>query len=323
MRSYDFTAPRTVHDAVTALQSAGLIGAPVAGATDMSGLLKNKVITPESLVDLTAIDELGHINKTPDGGYLIGATARISELVEHPDIARTHPLLHEAASTVASPQIRNQGTVGGNLCQRPRCWYYRNPATPCLRRDSTYCSAAIGENQYHAILGGAGCFIVHPSDLAVAFIALDATAKIAGPGGSRTVPMEKFFVLPKDDLHHENVLKPGEILAEIQVPPPMAGARQVWFKHRIRQVWDFAILSVALQLQMSGNRISDVRLVLGAVAPAPWRAHLSEQVLQGNTLTPDLVEKAISAELSKARPMTDNAYKIELAGQLMRQALLG
>lgn len=323
MKSFDYVAPASVHEAVLALQMAGPNAAPAGGLTDMSGLLKNRVIAPESLVDLTQIDALRYIKESPDGSFAIGAAAKVADVEEHPGIARAHPLLHDAASKVASPQIRNQGTVGGNLCQRPRCWYFRNTMTPCLRRDGTYCSAVLGENQYHAILGGAGCFIVHPSDLAPALIALDARAKITGPKGSRVVDLEHFFVLPKDDLHHENILQPGEILEEIQVPAPMAGAKQVWLKHRTRQVWDFAVLSVALQMQVQGTSIRDLRLVLGAVAPAPWRCHLAEQVLRGSSLTPAVVDQAIQAELAKARPMTGNAYKIELATALLRQALLG
>lgn len=322
MKSFAYEPAATVTEAVAKLQRAGGGGAPMGGGTDLVGLMKNRVVNPETVVDLKVVDALHYIR--PDGpGMVIGAATAVADVQFSPEVAQAYPLLQKAASLVASQQIRNQGTVGGNLCQRPRCWYFRNTLTPCLRRDGTYCSAVLGENKYHAILGGAGCFIVHPSDLAPALIALGARAKINGPDGVRVVDMEEFFVLPRQDLHHENILKPGEILEEVQIPAPMVGAKQVYLKHRIRQVWDFAILSVACQMQVQGTNIRDIRLVLGAVAPAPWRCHAAEQVLKGATLTPETVEKAISAELAKARPMTQNGYKVELAAEMMRQALLG
>lgn len=323
MKSFDIVQAGSVHDAVSALAQAKEAGAPMGGGTDLVGLMKNRIVTPETVVDLKVLDALEYIKATGNGGYVIGATTTVADVQYSQEIGKTHPLLQQAASVIASQQIRNQGTVGGNLCQRPRCWYFRNPQTPCLRRDGTYCSAVLGENKYHAILGGAGCFIVHPSDLAPALIALDAKVKISGPNGEKVVPMEEFFVLPRQDVHHENILKPGEILEEVQVPAPLSGARQVYLKHRIRQVWDFAILSVACQIQVQGNSIRDLRLVLGAVAPAPWRCHVAEGMLRGAALTPANVDKAIKAELSKARPMTDNAYKIDLAAEMMRRALLG
>lgn len=323
MKSFQFVAPSSVGQAVNALNRANGEGAPMGGGTDLVGLMKSRIVNPEVVVDLKVVDQLAYIQAAAGGGLNIGAATTVADVQFSEEVKAQYPLLQQAASKVASQQIRNQGTVGGNLCQRPRCWYYRNTLTPCLRRDGTYCSAVLGENKYHAILGGAGCFIVHPSDLAPALIALDATAKIVGPDGEKTVPMEKFFVLPKQDLHNENILKDGEILAEVQIPAPMHGARQVYLKHRIREVWDFAILSVACQMQVQGNNIRDIRLVLGAVAPAPWRCHAAETILRGATLTPEIVDQAIKAELAKARPMTDNAYKIDLAAEMMREALLG
>ena len=322
MKSFAYKAASSVGDAVGTLQHARGAGLPMGGGTDLLGLMKSRIVNPETVVDLKVVDSLHYIRKT-GAGFDIGAATTVADVQFSHDLAEAYPLLERAASQVASQQIRNQGTVGGNLCQRPRCWYFRNTMTPCLRRDNTYCSAVLGENKYHAILGGAGCFIVHPSDLAPALIALDARAKVTGPNGSRVVPLEEFFVLPKQDLHHENILQDGEILEEVQVPAPMAGAKQVYLKHRIRQVWDFAILSVACQVQVQGTAVRDIRLVLGAVAPAPWRCHAAEQVLRGSQLTPENVDRAINAELSKARPMTQNAYKIELAGEMMRRALLG
>jgi xanthine dehydrogenase YagS FAD-binding subunit len=321
MKSFEYQAASSVGEAVARLQQAKGTGAPMGGGTDLVGLMKNRVVNPELVVDLKVVDSLTYIRRQ-DGGFALGAATTVADVQFSAELGSDYPLLRKAASLVASQQIRNQGTVGGNLCQRPRCWYFRNTLTPCLRRDGTYCSAVLGENKYHAILGGAGCFIVHPSDLAPALIALDARAKITGPGGSRVVPMEEFFVLPKEDLHHETILKADEILEEVQIPAPMQGAKQVWLKHRIRQVWDFAILSVACQVQVRGTAVSDIRLVLGAVAPAPWRCHTAERLLRGSALTPENVDRAIAAELAKARPMTQNAYKIELAAELMRQALL-
>lgn len=323
MKSFSYVAPGSVQQAVGALRRAGAQGAPLGGGTDLVGLMKNRVVTPEVVVDLKTIGPLSYIEETGGGDLRIGAATTVADVERHGLIRQRWPLLHEAARRVASQQIRNQGTVGGNLCQRPRCWYYRNPLTPCLRRDGTYCSAVLGDNRYHAILGGAGCFIVHPSDLAPALIALDAEATIAGPDGARTLPLEEFFVLPRQDLHRENILRPGEILTEIRLPPPMEGGRQVWHKIRTREVWDFATVSVACQIQVVGSAIRDIRLVLGAVAPAPWRCHTAERALRGAPLTPEAVEEAVRAELAQARPMTHNAYKIDLAAELMRRAILG
>lgn len=322
MKSFDYKAATSVNEAVAKLQQAKGAGQPMGGGTDLVGLMKSRIVNPETVVDLKVVDALHYIRKT-EGGFTVGAATTVADVQFSDDLGNAYPLLQTAASLVASQQIRNQGTVGGNLCQRPRCWYFRNTMTPCLRRDGSYCSAVLGENKYHAILGGAGCFIVHPSDLAPALIALDAKAKVTGPNGSKVIPLEEFFVLPKQDLHHENILAADEILEEIQIPAPMAEGKQVFLKHRIRQVWDFAILSVACQVQVQGTAIRDIRLVLGAVAPAPWRCHIAEQVLRGSALTPENVEKAIKAELAKARPMTQNGYKIDLAGELIRRALLG
>lgn len=322
MKSFQFVPANSVQSAVAALNNAKGNGAPMGGGTDLVGLMKNRIVNPEVIVDLKVVDNLSYI-KREGSGFRIGATTPIADIQFSKELAEAYPLLTQAASLVASQQIRNQGTVGGNLCQRPRCWYFRNTMTPCLRRDNSYCSAVLGENKYHAILGGAGCFIVHPSDLAPAMISLGAIARVSGPAGTREMALEDFFVLPKEDLHHENVLKPGEILEEITLPAPMEGSRQIYMKHRIRQVWDFAILSVACQIQVQGSNIRDIRLVLGAVAPAPWRCLAAEQVLRGATLSADLVDRAIKAELSKARPMTENAYKIDLAAEMMRQAILG
>ncbi|MDB4896861.1 MAG: yagS [Firmicutes bacterium] len=322
MKSFAYKATSSIGEAVATLDQAKGAAVPMGGGTDLVGLMKNRIVTPEQVVDLKMVDGLEYIRKDASG-YTIGAATTVADVQYSKEIADAYPVLSQAASVIASQQIRNQGTVGGNLCQRPRCWYFRNTQTPCLRRDGTYCSAVLGENKYHAILGGAGCFIVHPSDLAPALIALDAKAKISGPQGSRTVALEDFFVLPKEDLHHETILKDNEILEEVQIPAPMPGSKQVYLKHRIRQVWDFAILSCALQIQVQGNAIRDIRLVLGAVAPKPWRCHTAENILRGAALTPENVDRAIKAELAKARPMTQNAYKIDLAAEMMRQALLG
>ncbi len=320
MKSFVYAAPKAIAEATALLAGMGEKALPLAGGTDLVGLMKSRLVVPENLVDLKEIPNLSYIRE--EGAEVrIGATTTVAEVAASALLQKRYPLLTRAAGLVASTQIRNIGTLGGNLCQRPRCWYFRNGMTPCLRRDNTYCSAVLGENQYHAILGGAGCFYSYPGDLGPALMALGARAKVTGPKGSRVISLEEFYVLPARDVRRETALAPGEILEEVQIPAWPQSARGVYLKFRQRNVYDFAIASVALNLQLEGGLVRDLRLVLGAVAPVPWRALVAEAVLKGQKLTAELIDKAITAELANARPMSGNAYKVELVGQLIRQAV--
>jgi xanthine dehydrogenase YagS FAD-binding subunit len=214
------------------------------------------------------------------------------------------------------------GTIGGNICQRPRCWYYRNNY-PCFKHGGSACFSALGENDFHAILEGGPSFIVHPSDTAPALVALGASARIAGSAGrERTVPLDKFFVTPRQDVRRENVLQPDEILVELQVPNAPSGSKATYVKEMVRETWNFALCSVAAMVTISNGVVSDVRIVLGGVAPVPYRALKAEAALRGQRLTETTAATAGAAAVADARPLAKNAYKVPLAQATVKRALL-
>jgi xanthine dehydrogenase YagS FAD-binding subunit len=226
-----------------------------------------------------------------------------------------------AASEVASPQLRHQGTIGGNLCQKPRCWYYRGEFH-CLRKGGDQCYAVEGENVYHCILGGENCFIVHPSDTAPALVALQASVVIAGPKGQRNVAVENFHMPPSVDYTSETVLEPQEIVAEIVLPPPAEGLRSSYCKVRARRAWDFALAGVALAIVFNGDQATDTRVVLSGAAPVPWRSVEAEKIVQGWQIDRNRTLKAAEAAVKNAEPMEQNEYKIPLFRGLIEQELM-
>ena len=320
MKAFRHKNATTVKEAVTLLQQNGGKALPIAGGSDLLGEMKDYIETPDLLVNLKTIPGLNKIEQK-GGTVSIGALVTIGELAES-SLIRTQLLaVSEAAVVIASPQIRNAGTVGGNLCQRPRCWYYRGEFQ-CLRKGGTICYAAAGENRYHAILGGGPSFIVHPSDLAPPLIALDAKARIAGPSGERTIPLEQFFVLPTVNVRRENILKPGEILTEIQVPVPQSGTRSTYWKQMERELWDFALVSAAVAVRQSNGRIEHARVVLGGVAPIPWRSKEAEAALVGKPLDQANAALAAAEAMKPAKPLRDNAFKVDLSKAVLKGAIL-
>ena len=293
----------------------------MAGGTDLLDEIKNETIDPEVVVDLKTIPGLSHIDSTQEG-VRIGAMTRVSELAENAMIQTNYPVLHEAALSLATPQLRNVGTVGGNLCQRPRCWYYRDPQVGCRKKGGSRCYASRGRNRYHAILGGGICYIVHPSDLAPALISLDAEVTIATAEGDKTLALEEFYTLPRDNVRKENILKPNEILKEIVIPPPQNGGKSTYVKLKERGTWDFSVASAAVYGTVSGNMFFDIKIVLGGVAPIPWRLEKAESSLKGKAITEDLVTKAAMEALSDARPLEENVYKQDLAAAVVSRAVL-
>jgi xanthine dehydrogenase YagS FAD-binding subunit len=317
--SFDYVRPKSVQAAVTHLNTDS--AQAHAGGTDLMGCLRERIFPVGKVVSLIDLQELRGVSEIAGGGLRLGALTTLSALAEHSLVLKRFDGLAQAAAEVGSPQLRNQGTIGGNICQKPRCWYYRGDFT-CLRKGGSTCFAVDGENQFHCIFGGGGtCFIVHPSDTAPALIALNATARLAGPKGMRDVPLEKFFVLPEVDVQRETVLERGEIVTEIRIPPPAPGTRSSYRKVRARRSWDFALAGVALALRFEGKRVIGGRVVLSGAAPVPWRSTEVEQVIRGKELTTDVIAAAAKAVTSGAEPLEKNGYKIPLFRGVIEEEL--
>ena len=315
-----YTRVTSVNEAVTALAAPG--ARPSAGGTDLLGCLRDNVFEVKNLVSLGRIEALRGIDDTAGGGLRIGALTTIADVAAHPAVRERYRALAEAAASVASPQLRNQGTLGGNLCQRPRCWFYRG-GYDCARKGGDTCYAVTGDNRYHCLFGGSTCLIVHPSDTATALSALGATIGIAGPRGERAVPIEDFFVLPEVDVTRENVLGPGELVTDVRLPAAAPGTRTTYRKVRTRGAWDFALAAVAASLRVEAGRVRDARLVLGAAAPVPWRAREAEKALVGQKLDAKTTQRAAEAAVRGASPLDHNGYKVPMFKGLVEEVLGG
>ena len=320
MHPFEYVEARSVDEAVTLLLEHPDDSRVIAGGTDLLSEIKEGTATPRRLVSLAPIPSLKGITKTSDG-LTIGAMTTIADVVENPAIRSEYPALAEAASGLATPQIRNVGTLGGNLCQRPRCWYYRHPLTRCLKRGGDQCYALAGNSKYLCVLGGERCYIVHPSDTAVALAALGAGVEIAGPAGLRSLPLEHFFIGPGQDLLRENILGPGELVTHVYMPEPAPGLRSLYLKAREREAGDFALASVAAAMIVDDTTIRHVSVVLGGVAPVPYRASRAEEYLRDKDVSQIDPALAGSAALQGATPMADNAYKVVLASNLVKRAV--
>ncbi|MGB7158492.1 MAG: xanthine dehydrogenase family protein subunit M, partial [Tepidisphaeraceae bacterium] len=283
MKSFELTSPATVEDAVKQLAPSDdpnvdvdLNPRPLAGGQDLLTTMKEYITQPSRVVNLKQIPGLDKVEGDAKSGLKIGALVTLAQLEEHPEIVKNFPGLAEAAHSVASPQIRNLGTIGGNLCQRPRCWYFRLEHVVCIKKGGAECYAQSGENKYNAILGGGPSYIVHPSDLAPMLVALDAKVTIVGPGGSRDLPLEKFFTRPSVNVRRENVLANDEIITHVHVPATPFAARSTYLKFRERESLDFAMSAVAAAVELDGQNVKQARIVLGGVAPIPWRVVKAE-----------------------------------------------
>ncbi|HOC19725.1 MAG TPA: xanthine dehydrogenase family protein subunit M [Vicinamibacterales bacterium] len=317
--SFTYVRAKSVADLVRQLAAPG--ARVHAGGTDLMGCLRDGVFKADKLVSLSGLADLKGIAAATGGGLRIGALTTNSEVAANPVIVERYPGLAQAARAVASPQLRNQGTIGGNLCQKPRCWYYRGEFH-CLRKGGDMCYAVGGENQYHCIFGGDACFIVHPSDTAPALTALEARVRVAGPGGSRVVPIGQFFVLPAKDPTRETVLERNEVVTEILLPPAETGLRSSYRKVRGRGAWDFALAGVALALLMRDGTIERARVVLSGAAPVPWRAQAAEKALVGKAITPETAAAAAEAAMQGAEPMAKNGYKVPMFKGAIVESLL-
>jgi xanthine dehydrogenase YagS FAD-binding subunit len=278
------------------------------------------VFQSNRLVSLNNVKDLKGIRSRPGGGWRIGALTTLTEVAEHPQILQSYPVLAQAAASVGTPQLRNQGTLGGNLCQRPRCWYFRGQFH-CRRKGGETCFAEAGQSQYHAIFGASQCYIVHPSDTAPALVALDAKLSVAGRRGTRVVPITSFFVLPKDSLIKENVLEPGEFVTEILLDAPRAGARGTYRKVRERASFDFALAGAAVVVVVAEGKVKTARVVLSGVAPAPWRSAEAEKAIIGKPLDAASIAAAAEAATKGAVPMGDNGYKVPMVRGVVEETL--
>jgi xanthine dehydrogenase YagS FAD-binding subunit len=292
-----------------------------AGGTDLIGCLRERIFDVTTIVSIAGLRELRGIREIPEGGLRIGALTTIAEVARNPVIRSKYRALSVAASEVASPQLRNQGTIGGNLCQKPRCWYYRGEFH-CLRKGGDQCYAVGGENPYHCIFGGENCYIVHPSDTAPALVALRASVNIFGPNGRRNVAVQNFHIPPSQSYTKETVLGPAEIVTEIVLPPPLDGLRSSYRKVRARSTWDFALAGVALGIVFNGDQVTDSRVVLSGAAPVPWRSDEAENAVKGKRLDRESTAKAAEAAMKNAEPMEQNDYKIPLFRGLIEQQLM-
>jgi len=327
MKAFEWTNPATIGEAVKLLgvSSAGDIDEaprPIAGGQDLLTTMKDYTSRPARLVNLKNIRGLDRITLNARG-LTIGALVTLTELEEHAGVRKSFPGLSEAAHSIATPQIRNLGTVGGNICQRPRCWYFRLEEVVCLKKGGSECFAATGENKYNAVLGGGPSYIVHPSDLAPALVALGASVNVTGADGHRTIPLDKFFTLPSEgNIRRENVLRNDEIITEVQVPASAFAAHSTYIKFKERDSLDFALASVAAAVELGpGKTVRQARVVLGGVAPIPWRAPKAESYLAGRTLSAGTLAEAARLALDGAEPLAKNAYKIPLTQALVRRAL--
>jgi xanthine dehydrogenase YagS FAD-binding subunit len=292
----------------------------MAGGTDLLDEIKNKIIDPEVVIDLMSISDRSSITETED--YVsISTLTSVAELAENPIIQKNFAGLYKAALSLATPQLRNVGTVGGNLCQRPRCWYYRDPEVICRKKGGSRCYAFRGRNRYHAIFGGGICYIVYPSDLAPALISLDAQITISGPDGEKTMPLEDFYTLPQQNIRKENVLEENQFLKEIRIPVPKNGSKSTYYKFKERGTWDFAVVSAAVNGIISGGSFLEIKIVLGGVAPIPWRLKKAEDFIKGKQLDETVIRQGAKEALKDARPLEENAYKLDLVEAVLTEAV--
>ena len=300
-----------------AARSGQPLALPMAGGMDLLGLAKDYIVSPDRIVSIRNLDQT---IASAEGGLRIGAATKIVDLVENAQVRKLYPALVTAAEEVGTPQIRNVGTVGGNIMQRPRCWYFRNEEFNCLKKGGSRCFAVDGENQYHAIFGDGPCHIVHPSSLAVPVIAYGGRFRVNGPRGAREIDAGQFFQMPNQNLYGESVLQPDEIVTHVLLPAP--GQRSATYEVRFKQSHDWPLAAASVNLVMAGPSVKSARIVMGAVAPIPWRVPAAERVLAGKAITEAIAIEAANAAVAGARAMSGNAYKIQIAKTAVKRAIL-
>jgi xanthine dehydrogenase YagS FAD-binding subunit len=321
MRPFEYVRSTTINEALTLLGQGNGGTQVLAGGTDLLTLMKAEVMTPARLVDIKRLSEVPRGIKETDHGITLGGLTTLSDIETNVMIRQRYPLLAEAAALAATPQLRNMATLGGNLLQRPRCWYYRSALFHCWLKGGDTCHAQDGQNQLHALFGGGPCYAVHPSDLAPVLLALEAQVCLHGPAGERTLPMAEFFALPEEARRKETIQAETELLLSVHIPPLSADTRTTYIKAMERKIWAFALVGVAAVVRLVDQHIEDVRLVLSGVAPIPWRVAAAEQELRGAEVSAEGFARAADRALETAEPLQYNTYKVLLAKSLIRRAL--
>lgn len=316
MNRFEWVEASTVSQAIAASNADSTFKA---GGVDLLDLMKDNIASPKRLVNIRTVEGLGEIGED-ERGLHIGPLVTLTEIEAHPMIQKKYPAIAEAAFRVATPQIRNMATIGGNLVQRPRCWYFRSEDFHCRKKGGTHCFAQDGENDYHAIFDNRTCAIVHPSGLAVPLVALDAHLEITSKDGKRQVRLEDFFTRPDDDVTRENVIGPGELITNITVPA--TDARSAYFKQGEKESFDWPIADVAVALSMQGSRCQKASIVLGAAAPYPYRAKAAEAKLMNNEISEESARAAAEQAMGNATPLEKNEYKIPIFEAIIRRTIL-
>lgn len=320
MKAFAYVNAANEKEALAAMATAsrGRIVA-LAGGMDLLDLMKDYIVQPDVVVNVKGLPSA--ISAPAQGLTIIGAAARLVDVAEHEGIRKAYPAFADAAASVGTPQIRHSGTVGGNLMQRPRCWYFRNEEFHCLKKGGARCFAVDGENQFHAIFGDGPCHIVHPSSLAVPLIAYGGRITVAGPDGEREIEADKFYEMPDRNMFGETVVQPNELVTGI-VLPALRNTKSALYEVKFKQSHDWPIAFASVALRMSGTTVESARVVLGAVAPIPWRSMAAEAVLKGKAVDEALAWQAAEAALADAKPMSGNAYKVQVAKTALGRAIM-
>jgi xanthine dehydrogenase YagS FAD-binding subunit len=320
MKSFEYALPQTIEDIFLYIDEPN--SQIKAGGVDLLDLMKENLATPGRLINIRAIKELDFIRDEGKKGVVIGPNKTLTQLSEEGLLHGNLKALAQAAGSAALPQIRNMATLGGNLCQRPRCWYFRSENFPCLRKGGDTCFAFDGENQYHAILGNQdGCVIVHPSATAVALTAMDAQLKIYDGKKSRVEKISNFYITPEKDITRETNLKKNELITEVIIPAVMKNYVTYYIKQKEKQSFDWPIADVAVALRLENRKCSDARIVLGSAAPVPWLAKEVQNILKGQEITKENARKAADLALSGSTPLSENAYKIPVFKSIIYRTL--
>jgi xanthine dehydrogenase YagS FAD-binding subunit len=321
MRPFEYLSPNSRTQAISLLGATWGNSEILAGGTDLLALMKDDVLAPKRLINIKDIKDLQGVSSNAQG-LRIGALTTLGDLADDENVKKNYPALAEAVLEAASPQIRNLATLGGNLCQRPRCWYFRNGLGLLPKDESGKELVADGENRYHAILGNEGpAKFVSPSTIVPILIAYGAKIRLEGPKGKRELPLEKFYVIPKSESEREHALRPNEIVSEVTIPSA-SDVKAAHYEIRQKEVFDWPLAVAGIALKMRGSNVESARVVLGYVAPVPWPSPEAERALAGNPVNKDTAQKAAEAALANAKPLSHNAYKVKLARVAVTRAVI-